>query len=71
MDITSTAMMVRTWFTRDFSHAEMMLKISEINGSVAAGGTSSLFTAYAKPQNPGSKIVVDQKRPFCYNMDLQ
>jgi hypothetical protein len=49
----------------------MMLKISEINGSVAAGGTSSLFTAYAKPQNPGSKIVVDQKWTFCYNMDLQ
>jgi hypothetical protein len=66
-----TVITVRTWFTRDFSHAVMMLKVSGINGSVAAGGTSSLSTAYAKPQNPGSKIVVDQKRPFCYNMDLQ
>jgi hypothetical protein len=56
-----TATTVRTWFTGGFSHAVMMPKISEISGSVAVGGTSSLFTAYAKPQNPGSKIVVDQK----------
>jgi hypothetical protein len=49
----------------------MMLKVSGINGSVAVGGTSSLSTAYAKLQNPGSKIVVDQKSPFRYNMDLQ